>query len=67
MPPSIPVAPGLPVAGVLPPFSPLYKINLLSKLFRNVLWFDSLELSSKGLTVQITATGLFVFHLALQG
>jgi hypothetical protein len=39
----------------------------VSKLFRNVLWFDSLELSSKGLTVQITATGLFVFHLALQG
>jgi len=39
----------------------------LSKLLRNVLWFDSLELSSKDLTVQITATGLFVFHLALQG
>jgi len=39
----------------------------LSKLLRNVLWFDSLEMSSKGLMVQITATGLFVFHLALQG
>jgi len=39
----------------------------MSKLFRNVLWFDSLEMSSKGLMVQIVTTGFFDSNLVLQG
>jgi hypothetical protein len=39
----------------------------MSKLLRDVLWFDSLEMSSMERMVQIVAAGLFVFHLAFQG
>jgi hypothetical protein len=39
----------------------------MSKLLRNVLWFDSLEMSSKDLMVQIVTIGFFDFHLVLQG
>jgi hypothetical protein len=39
----------------------------VSKLFRNVLWFDSLKMSSKRLMVQIVTTGFFDMHLVLQG
>jgi hypothetical protein len=39
----------------------------MSKLFRNVLWFDSLEMSSKDFAVQIVAAGFLDFHDVLQG
>jgi hypothetical protein len=48
--------------------SPRKKIvKMMSKLFRNVLWFDSLEMSSKALMVQIVTTGFFDINLVLQG
>ena len=39
----------------------------MSKLLRNVLWFDSLEMSSRTLKVQVVAMGFIGLYLDLQG
>ena len=39
----------------------------LSKLLRNVLRLDSIEMSSRGFTVQNVATGFFDLHGDRQG